>query len=117
MASASPPTKNTSTSRIPAAPITSASSTFQPDNTLANGRVFAVTDRGAPDGIRVDAEGRLYAAAGDGIHIFSPAGKLILKILLPETPANCAFGGSDGHTLFMTARSSLYAVELRTRSP
>ncbi len=89
----------------------------QPDNTLANGRVFAVTDRGAPDGIRVNAEGRLYAAAGDGIHIFSPAGKLILKILLPETPANCAFGGSDGHTLFMTARSSLYAVELRTRSP
>jgi len=89
----------------------------QPDNTLANGRVFAVIDKGAPDGIRVDSDGRLYAACGDGVHIFTPEGKLILKILVPETPANCTFGGPDGRTLFMTARNSLYAVGLRTKAP
>ncbi len=80
--------------------------------TLRNGRVFCQIDKGAPDGIRIDAQGRLYSSAGDGIQIFSANGNLIGKIFVPETPANLCFGGKDYQTLFITARSSLYAIDL-----
>ena len=81
------------------------------DNTLAGGAVFCIIDKGVPDGMRCDEQGNLWSTAGDGIHIFSPRGKLIQKIAVPETPANCCFGGEDGKTLFITARTSLYAIK------
>jgi gluconolactonase len=84
----------------------------QPDGTLTGGTVFCQIDQGGPDGIRCDASGRIFSSAGDGIHIFSPAGKLIGKILVPEGPANLCFGGTDGNTLFITARTSLYSIPL-----
>jgi gluconolactonase len=68
-----------------------------------------------PDGIRCDATGRLYSSAGDGVHIFQPDGGRVGKIMVPETPANLAFGGKDYKTLFITARSSLYAIRLAVR--
>ena len=83
----------------------------QKDGTLANGKVFCVIDKGVPDGIRCDGKGRVWSSAGDGIHIFAPDGSLIGKFFVPETPANLCFGGKDGKTLFITARSSLYAIE------
>lgn len=82
------------------------------DGTLANGAVFCVIDQGAPDGIRCDSEGRLFSSAKDGVHVFMPQGRLIGKILVPESPANLCFGGDDGKTLFITARTSLYAIKL-----
>jgi len=84
----------------------------EPDGTLTGGAVFCEIDKGGPDGIRCDASGRIFSSAGDGIHIFSPDGKLIGKILVPETPANLCFGGADGKTLFITARTSLYSIPL-----
>jgi len=84
----------------------------QPDDTLTGGAVFCQIDTGGPDGIRCDAAGRVFSSAGDGIHIFSPEGKQIGKILLPESPANLCFGGVDGQTLFITARTSLYSIPL-----
>ncbi len=83
------------------------------DNKLANGKVFVELEDGAPDGMRVDTEGRLYVAGGRGIVVYDPAGKRlgIIKIV-PERPSNCCFGGKDKKTLFITARSSLYKVEL-----
>jgi gluconolactonase len=80
------------------------------DGTVANGRVFCVIDQGVPDGIRCDAKGRLFSSAGDGVQIFDREGGLIAKILVPEVPANLCFGGADGKTLFITARTSLYAI-------
>ncbi len=77
------------------------------------GKTFCVIDNKSPDGIRCDRDGRLYAAAGDGIHIFSPEGKLIGKILTPAWPTNICFGGEDGRTLFITARSSVYYIRLK----
>jgi gluconolactonase len=44
------------------------------------------------------------------VHIFAPGGELIGKILVPEGPANLAFGGSDLKVLYITARKSLYAI-------
>ncbi len=78
--------------------------------------VFCVIDNGVPDGIRCDAAGRIWVAAGDGVQIFAPTGELIGKILMTETPANLCFGGADGQTLFITARTSLYAINVSTRS-
>jgi gluconolactonase len=84
-----------------------------PDNSTGNGRLFCKIDKGVPDGMRVDQNGRLWSSAGDGIQIFAPDGKLIGKILVPETPANLCFGGASGHTLFITARTSLYKIGVK----
>ena len=82
----------------------------QADSALKGGAVFCLIDKGVPDGIRCDAAGRVWSSAGDGVHIFAPDGKLIGKILVPETPANLCFGGTEGKTLFITARKSLYSI-------
>ncbi|MEI6872383.1 MAG: SMP-30/gluconolactonase/LRE family protein [Verrucomicrobiota bacterium] len=87
----------------------------QSDGRLENGRVFAKIDNGSPDGIRCDTEGRLWSSAGDGIHVFSPSGDLLGKILVPEAPANLAFGGPEMKTLFITARKSLYSIEVNAQ--
>src|SRR4051794_39058292 len=78
---------------------------------LSGGKVFTVIDKGGPDGIRADADGRIWSSAGDGVHIFSAEGKLLGKIPVSETPANLCFGGTDGKRLFITARNSLYAIQ------
>ena len=85
--------------------------TVQADDTLADGKVFCVLDKGAPDGIRCDTDGRVWSSAGDGVHIFAPDGTLLGKILTPETPANLCFGGPNLATLYLTARKSLYSIE------
>ncbi|HMJ88979.1 MAG TPA: SMP-30/gluconolactonase/LRE family protein [Candidatus Acidoferrum sp.] len=86
----------------------------QRDGTLQGGIVFCTIDRGGPDGIRCDAEGRVWSSAADGVHIFAKNGLLIGKILVPESPANLGFGGPDGKTLFITARKSLYSIPVLT---
>jgi gluconolactonase len=89
--------------------------TVQPGAKLTDEREVAVIDPGVPDGMKCDSAGRLYVAAGDGIHVFASAAdknQRIGRILVPETPANLCFGGTDGKTLFITARTSLYAIKL-----
>ena len=80
------------------------------DGTLAGGAVFCAIDKGGPDGIRVDAAGRVWSSTGDGVQVFGTDGRRVGRILLPEAAANLCFGGEDGRTLFMTARTSLYSV-------
>jgi gluconolactonase len=77
---------------------------------LAGGSVFATCDAGTFDGIRLDSGGRVWAAAGDGLHCFDPDGTLIGKIRVPETVANFTFGGAKRNWLFICATSSLYAL-------
>jgi gluconolactonase len=81
----------------------------------SQGRVFATIDKGIPDGIRCDELGNVWSSSGDGVQVFSPAGQLIARVLLPEGAANLAFGGPTGRTVYMTARTSLYAVETLVR--
>jgi gluconolactonase len=77
--------------------------------------------KGLADGIRCDADGNIWAAAGwggkdyDGVQIFAPDGKLIGKILLPEGCANLCFGGAKRNRLFMTASQSLYSLYVNTQ--
>ena len=47
--------------------------------------------------------------------MYNPAGKLIESIEAPERPANVVFGGKNRDTLFITARTSLYAVTMRVK--
>ena len=83
------------------------------DGGIANGRVFYEIDQGTPDGIRCDADGRLWSTAGDGVRVYDTKGKLLGTIAVPEVPANLCFGGKNGSTLFITARSSLYAINVK----
>lgn len=78
--------------------------------TLSGSRVFATIDSGIPDGIRVDTQGNLWSSAADGVHCFSPEGRLIGKIRVPQTVANLAFGGPRRNRLFIAATTSLYSL-------
>ena len=80
---------------------------------LDNPRLFAEVSPGLSDGFRVTTDGHVLTSAQDGIHIYSPAAELLGKILVPEKVSNCAFGGPDGRRLFITASSSLYAIDVR----
>jgi sugar lactone lactonase YvrE len=89
----------------------------QPDGMLANGRVFAedVFEAGhGPDGMKVDVSGNLYVAAGF-VWVFDSTGRHLGNIVAPEAPANLAFGGPDNKTLFLTARTSVYKVQLKVQ--
>ena len=87
---------------------------IQPDGKVAHGRKLATfdpTETKGGDGLTSDAFGNLYIAA-NGIHIFDKEGKPLGVIDVPERPANCVFGPTGSHTLYITARTSLYAVKL-----
>lgn len=74
-------------------------------------RLFLANIDGSPDGFRVAENGNLYIAAR-GVAIYDRSGKFLRMIEFPETPANCAFGGPDLKTLFVTARTSVYRVRI-----
>ncbi|MDQ1583085.1 MAG: gluconolactonase [Microbacteriaceae bacterium] len=79
-----------------------------------NPRVFAVVSPGAPDGFRVDVEGRIWTSSGDSVQVFAPSGELVERILVPEVISNLCFGG-DGHDLYITGATSLYRIRTTTR--
>ena len=79
---------------------------------LSGGEVFATCDAGTFDGLRLDEDGRIWAAAHDGVHCFDPDGTLIGKLHLPEVTSNLTFGGPQRNELFITASSSLYSLRL-----
>jgi gluconolactonase len=79
---------------------------------IENPAVLAVVDPGVPDGMRVDTDGNLYVAAGDGVQVLSPSGDLLGKILTPDVVTNCAFGMPDYQTLFIAATECVWKVHL-----
>jgi gluconolactonase len=82
---------------------------------LAHPRVFAIMEPGLADGLRTDEHGNVWSSAADGIHVLAPDGRDLAAIRVPEITSNCVFGGHDGRRLFITASSSLYAIETRVR--
>jgi Pectate lyase superfamily protein/SMP-30/Gluconolactonase/LRE-like region len=81
------------------------------DGTISNLKLFA--ERGG-ESVTWDKKGNVYIAAGQ-VYVYNPAGELIDTIDIPERPSQLLFGGSDGNTLLVLARTSLYAVEVRNR--
>jgi gluconolactonase len=79
--------------------------------TLKDSRIVAVINEKVPDGLRVDTEGLLWISAGDGIHCYAKDGERLGRILVPETVANLTFGVFGKSRMFITATSSLYAIE------
>ena len=57
----------------------------------------------------VTTDGRIVAASAlDGkpaVLVFSPEGKILAGISVPEEPANVEFGGDDRKTLYICARA------------
>ena len=87
------------------------------DGGLTNGRLWAETkgDKpGAPDGMKIDAEGRVYCSGPGGIHVFDPSAALIEILEVPEYTANFAWGDDDYRSLFVTASTSLYRIRRTT---
>ena len=88
---------------------------------LAAPRIFCDMGKGSSDGIRVDLDGNVWAAAGwggegyDGVHVFAPDGALIGAIDLPEGVSNVCFGGVKRNRLFITASQSLYSLYVETQ--
>lgn len=86
------------------------------DGSLENGRTFfdmtAAPGEEALDGLKVDRRGNLYVSGPGGVWILSPRGRHLGTLVLPELPANFAWGDDDGRTLYMTARTGLYRVRL-----
>lgn len=91
--------------------------TVKPDGTLTGGKVFfdasSDTRPGAPDGMKVDQQGNIYSAGPGGVWIFSPDGKHLGTIDMPEKVGNVAWGDADHKTLYIAASSSIYRIALK----
>ena len=81
------------------------------DETLSGERTFAGDTAGA-DGMTIDAAGNLYVTTNVGVRVFAPDGSEWGTLAIPMQPANAAFGGADGRTLYVTARTTLYRVPM-----
>ncbi|HTZ49060.1 MAG TPA: SMP-30/gluconolactonase/LRE family protein [Verrucomicrobiae bacterium] len=91
---------------------------FQPDGTISNGRIFASEagpkKGGVPDGMKLDRSGNLFVTGPEGLWVWSPDGTHLGTIVMPEQPANLAWGDPDYGTLYITATKSVYKLRTKT---
>lgn len=85
------------------------------DGTLTDGKLFfdASGDKrkGSPDGMKIDMNGNVYSAGPGGIWIFSPDGKHLGTIDLPDATGNLAWGDADYKTLYITSSGNVYRLK------
>jgi gluconolactonase len=88
------------------------------DSTITSGKVFydatalTKTERGLPDGLKIDSKGNVFATGPGGVFIFNSSAKLIGKIKLTEASSNCALS-PDEKTLYIT--NDMYVLRVRLR--
>ena len=96
------------------------------DNKLSNHKLFTdcMVDgvKCGPDGARCDVDGNVWISSNagrnvgyNGVTVWTPEGKLIGRIRLPEVCGNLCFGGPKRNRLFMAGSQSLYAVFVNTQ--
>jgi gluconolactonase len=90
---------------------------FATDGTLSHGRIFGEEPggkgEGVPDGIKVDQGGNLFVTGPKGIWVWDPEGHHLGTIVMPEQPANLAWGDKDYRTLYITATTSVYRLKMK----
>ena len=85
---------------------------------IGQGKVFCELEQAKAggnsggDGGTIDEKGNVYIAAGTGVQVFDPSGKMLGTIKFPEQPSNATFGGKDMKTLYVTARTSVYSCPM-----
>ncbi|PWN48056.1 calcium-dependent phosphotriesterase [Violaceomyces palustris] len=82
---------------------------------LSNRRVFSWVQTGIADGIKVDTEGNVYSATGDGVQVWTKDGEEILKIFLPQGSVNLAFA-NDGR-LVITSNERIWLAKIKANGP
>jgi hypothetical protein len=86
--------------------VTTWSAKVDADGSLSELKVFA--NQGG-ESVISDAKGNVYIVAGQ-VYVYSPSGRLLRTIEVPDRPIQAAFGGRDRRTLFILGRQSLYAI-------
>ncbi len=90
-----------------------------PDGSLYDKTRFAENigdgtfEGGVPDGMKCDEYGNIWVTGPNGLWIFNPKGEKLGVIQIPEHTANLHWGGTDWHTLFVTASTSVYALKTK----
>ncbi len=81
---------------------------------LANARLLAVVTPGIPDGLKVDAAGRVYSSSADGLKVYNPAGDLIGAILV-DNVSNFTFGGRQNNVIYILNDTAIHAAHLQAQ--
>jgi len=91
---------------------------FTAEGTLTNGRIFGEEpggkNDGVPDGMKLDKNGNIFVTGPKGIWVWDANGHHLGTIVMPEQPANLAWGDKDYRTLYITATTSVYRLETKT---
>ena len=85
--------------------------------TIEEGEEGALSDKklfveSGSDGMTLDNRGNLYLTSGS-VKVFNPEGKQIADLKFPERPSNVCFGGKNGKTLYVTARTGFYSLDMK----
>jgi gluconolactonase len=95
---------------------------LQEDGSAKNGRVFfnaqplkSKERKGGCDGMKVDGNGNIWTTGPGGVLVISKDGRHLGSILTGQATANCAFGGEDRSTLYITADMFLLRVKTLTK--
>jgi gluconolactonase len=79
------------------------------DGSLSGDRILA-SGLSTPDGMCIDLRGNVYVGTTNAIQVFAGDGARWGAIAIPHAASNCAFGDSDGRSLYVTAQQGLYRV-------
>ena len=86
------------------------------DGGICNRRLFAETrgdGPGVPDGLKIDSQGNLYCCAQGGLHVFTPDGDMLGRLLTPMQVTNFTWGDADLKSIYLTGITTLYRARTK----
>jgi gluconolactonase len=87
------------------------------DGRLERRRPFGDPVPGFPDGLKVDAAGRVYVSCERGVRVLGAGGDLLGEIAVPGGAVNFTFGGPGRDVLLITADDAIWAASLQATGP